>query len=133
MSGVTELLAQLPARCRFVPSHAETVAVEQAVAKGWTVQQIADVIIAGVGTTAHSPSGLAVSILKSAAGTPPPAADRNRSNAGQPPARGKPECANCGQPYGRRNVRPQLGDYDQDCVDCGEPLTLVDPPRVVGL
>ena len=127
---IEELLVQLPARCRFVPGVAEEAAFEQALGRGWSVTQIADVIINGVGPNAHSPSGLAVKILRSSAGSPPPAPMRNGST-GLPPAPGKPECANCGQPYGKRGVRPTLGSYDQVCVDCGAPLVLVDPPSAV--
>ena len=127
---ITELLAQLPARCRFVPGVTEMAAFDQALERGWTVTDIADTIINGVGQTAHSPSGVAVKILRSAAGAPPPAQSKQVPNG---PTRGKPECQNCGQPYGRRSARPALGTYERPCVDCGcNPLVLVDAPPIRG-
>jgi hypothetical protein len=130
--NISELLVQLPARHRFVPGPMEQAAFDQALARGWTPTQVADAIINGIGPNAHSPSGLAIRILRSSAGSPPPPPERANAT-GAPPAKSKPECAQCGQPYGRRSVRPQLGTYGFDCVDCGEPLVLVDPPAVPGL
>jgi hypothetical protein len=129
--NITELLMQLPARNRFVPGPMEEKAFNNALERGWTVTQVADAIINGTGQNAHSPSGLSVKILRSAAGSPPPPPERG-NQAGAPPAPGKPECSVCGQPYGRRSVSPSLGEYNRDCVDCGERLVLVDPPRVLG-
>jgi len=129
---IDELLIQLPARCRFVPGPMEQTAFDAALERGWSVTQVADVIINGIGPTATSPSGLAVRILRSAAGSPPPMAEKG-SATGAPPAKAKPECQGCGQPYGRRSVRPQLGVYNRDCSACGDPLVLVDPPALPGV
>lgn len=125
MSDINDLLAELPARCRFVPQMAERVAFDQALAKGWTVRDLSETIIAGVGPSATNPSGLSCHILRSAAGTPPPAQTKV-STAGRAPGSPMPECDECGQPYGREGgYRPQPGDKGVDCVSCGEPLRLV--------
>lgn len=125
--SINELLERLPLRLRFAPTSAEQAAYAQAIGRGWTVEQIAEYVEQGT-QGAHQPGGLAVHRLRTCAGTPPPRPERP-TNVGARPPMGKPECANCGQPYGRRGYRPPLGPYDKDCVDCGQPLVLVDPPE----
>lgn len=131
MSDINDLLALLPARVRFIPYHAERTAFDQALARGWTTEQIAETISAGVSANARSGSGLAVHVLRSAAGTPPPAPAPTTS-VGRPPGLPLPECRSCGQPYGDKNGhRPQSGDRGVDCHACEEPLHLLqwDPRR----
>lgn len=126
MSDINDLLGMLPATARFFPGGDDRASYDEALRRGWQVQDLADAILEAIqAPNVRVKATVARVVLDRLCAQPPPPVRKpvdNTRGVGLP----MPECAHCGQPYGRKGgVRPQLGQFNRTCTACGESLELV--------